>query len=65
MQLRASSRVELQTSVRGASLTLQGVQKEQEGCYAVSLRTREGLREHRAYVCVRGQRSGLLAGEEP
>ncbi|XP_067093822.1 LOW QUALITY PROTEIN: myomesin-3 [Osmerus mordax] len=62
VQLRASSRVELQTSLRGASLTLHGVQKEQEGCYALRLPTREGLREHRAYVCVRDASSVVPGG---
>uniref|UniRef100_A0A8C2E8P5 Myomesin 3 n=1 Tax=Cyprinus carpio TaxID=7962 RepID=A0A8C2E8P5_CYPCA len=51
--LRQSSRVELQTGLRSASLTLKRVHKEHEGLYSVRLRTWDGTVEHSAYVYVK------------
>lgn len=51
--LRQSSRVELQTGLRSASLTLNRVHKEHEGLYSVRLRTWDGTVEHSAYVYVK------------
>ncbi|XP_026110000.1 myomesin-3-like [Carassius auratus] len=51
--VRQSSRVELQTGLRSASLTLKRVHKEHEGLYSVRLRTWDGSVEHSAYVYVK------------
>uniref|UniRef100_A0A4W5MQP3 Myomesin 3 n=1 Tax=Hucho hucho TaxID=62062 RepID=A0A4W5MQP3_9TELE len=61
VQLRQSSRVELQTALRSASLTLKGVHKEQEGMYMVRLRTWEGVKEHKAYIFVKDA-SAVVSG---
>ncbi len=58
--LRQSSRVELQTGLRSASLTLNRVHKEHEGLYSVRLRTWDGTVEHSAYIYVKGQKLLLL-----
>ncbi|XP_051576030.1 myomesin-3-like [Myxocyprinus asiaticus] len=51
--LRQSSRVEIQTGSRSASLTLKGVHKEHEGLYIVRLHTWDGTIEHSAFVYVK------------
>ncbi|XP_043117649.1 myomesin-3 [Puntigrus tetrazona] len=53
LALRRSSRVELQTGLRSAGLTLKRAHKEHEGLYSVRLRTWDGTVEHRAYVYVK------------
>ncbi|XP_045573685.1 myomesin-2-like [Salmo salar] len=61
VQLRQFSRVELQTALCSASLTLKGVHKEQEGMYMVHLRTWEGVKEHKAYIFVKDA-SAVVSG---
>ncbi|KAK7158319.1 hypothetical protein R3I93_009509 [Phoxinus phoxinus] len=51
--VRESSRVELQTGLRSASLSLKRVHKEHEGLYTVRLRTWDGSVEHSAFVYVK------------
>ncbi|XP_073781636.1 myomesin-3 [Danio rerio] len=53
LAVRPSSRVELQTALRSASLTVKHVHKENEGLYTVRLRTWDGTVEHSAYVYVK------------
>ncbi|XP_067303947.1 myomesin-3 isoform X1 [Pseudorasbora parva] len=51
--VRQSSRVELQTGLRSASLTLKRVHKEHEGLYTIRLRTWDGSVEHSDFVYVK------------
>ncbi|XP_030637314.1 myomesin-3 [Chanos chanos] len=62
VQLRQSSRVEVQTALRSTSLTLRGVHKEHEGVYSVRLRTWDGVTEHSAYIYVRDGSAAVLGG---
>ncbi|XP_063055289.1 myomesin-3 [Engraulis encrasicolus] len=62
VQLRSSSRLEMQTKLTSASLSLKGVHKEHEGVYKVRLRTWEGFTEHSAYVYVKDAVAVVVGG---
>lgn len=62
VQLRPGSRVEVQTAPRSASVTVQGVHKEQEGVYSVRLRTWDGVKEHSAFVYVKDASAAVTGG---
>ncbi|KAI4879116.1 hypothetical protein NFI96_007766 [Prochilodus magdalenae] len=51
--LSPSGRVDVRTTLSSSTLTLNGVHKEHEGLYSVRLHTRDGTKEHSAFVYIK------------
>lgn len=55
IQLELSKTVDIKTDCDMASITLEPVHKENEGVYTAQLKTRDGTKEHSAFVYVKGE----------
>ncbi|XP_034030002.1 myomesin-3 [Thalassophryne amazonica] len=62
VQLHQSNTVEIQTTDKQASITLNAVYKEYEGVYTVRVKTRDGVQEHSTFVYVRDASAAVLGG---
>ncbi|XP_036414255.1 myomesin-3 [Colossoma macropomum] len=51
--LSSSGRVDVRTALTSTTLTLKGVHKEHEGLYSIRLLTRDGIKEHSAFVYIK------------
>lgn len=58
-QLHPSSSVEIKTVDNKASITLRAAHKEHEGVYTARMKTWNGIKEHSAYVYVKGENQYL------
>ncbi|XP_066534268.1 myomesin-3 [Hoplias malabaricus] len=58
--LQSSGRVEVRTALTSSTLTVRGVHKEHEGLYTVRLLTRDGTKDHSAFVYVRDGPAAVL-----
>ncbi|KAM4736307.1 myomesin-3 [Anableps anableps] len=62
IQLQQSSNVDIKTFNNKAIITLMAAHKENEGVYSARLRTRDGIKEHKAFVYLKDGSAAVLGG---
>ncbi|XP_076016919.1 myomesin-3 [Genypterus blacodes] len=62
IQLHQSSTVDIMTSSKKALIALKAVHKEHEGLYTARLKTRDGFKEHSAFVYIKDASASVAGG---